>query len=704
MKTHLPRSLLTPAVLGVLWSFNLQLATLRAQGTAFTYQGHLNDGGNPAQGLYDIQAGLFTTNAGGTVFAGPITNTAVTVSNGLFVVRLDYGNVFNGTAYWLQLSVRTNGVGTFTDLTPRQELTPGPYSIFAESANAAGLSGTIPSAAFTGSYTNPVTFNNGSDQFNGNFSGQFFGSLFMGGTFNGTHFGDGSGLSNLNPAQFSGPIPGTFLVNAWKTTGNSGTTPGLNFLGTSDNQPLELRVNGQRALQLLPDNSTNQAPDIVGGSLSNAITGELAGTIISGGAWNTIGPDSPFSTNNPYGDLGAYPSLGASYSTISGGFLNQIQAGATFSTVAGGGLNTIGSGDVQSTIGGGFGNTVATNASWSVIAGGTHHTIGSINGFIGGGWDNLIQTNSGYSAIVGGLFNNIRGASSQAFIGGGQANVIGPDGFGGGGGGSAIGGGYANGIYEFDSFIGGGQQNLIAPYSDHSVIGGGYSNVVSGSFGPAYGVIGGGQGNVIQTNTSYAVIGGGYGNMIQSNALYGVVPGGYNNLAGGSGSFAAGERAQATNSGTFVWSDSAVTNAFNSTGSNQFLIRASGGVGIGTNNPAAALHVVGGGGSSIALRVANGGIAVSGAGIGSATAAFIQLTSAANVGGDSTFINNPLCNGDPHALLFVTHCYNPPNGTTATYFNKSVGVWYTGTQWAIYTEDTSPMLTNIAFNVLVIKP
>src|SRR5579859_6815390 len=103
-----------------------------AQRTAFTYQGQLLINGNPADGLYDIRAGLFTTNTGGTVFAGPITNTAVSVSNGLFTIALDYGNVFDGNTFWLQVAVRTNGSGAFTVLSPRQQLTPAPYAIFAE--------------------------------------------------------------------------------------------------------------------------------------------------------------------------------------------------------------------------------------------------------------------------------------------------------------------------------------------------------------------------------------------------------------------------------------------------------------------------------------------------------------------------------------------------------------------------------------------
>jgi hypothetical protein len=54
--------------------------------------------------------------------------------------------------------------------------------------------------------------------------------------------------------------------------------------------------------------------------------------------------------------------------------------------------------------------------------------------------------------------------------------------------------------------------------------------------------------------------------------------------------FAAGRRAKANHTGAFVWADSTDAD-FASTGANQFLIRASGGVGIGTGNPQAALHV-----------------------------------------------------------------------------------------------------------------
>src|SRR5262249_40794959 len=62
------------------------------------------------------------------------------------------------------------------------------------------------------------------------------------------------------------------------------------------------------------------------------------------------------------------------------------------------------------------------------------------------------------------------------------------------------------------------------------------------------------------------------------------------NTAQGQWSFAAGYRAKANHNGTFVWADSTQAD-FASTGNDQFLIRATGGVGIGINNPAYQLDV-----------------------------------------------------------------------------------------------------------------
>src|SRR5260221_13003605 len=143
MKTRLRLSK-RAALMLVLSTLNAQLSTLLAQGTAFTYQGRLNSSGNPASGTYNLTFSLFNTNTTGVPAAGPVTNNTVNVTNGLFTVLIDFGSgVFTGTNYWLQIGVETNGAGSFSTLTPRQELTPAPYAIFAESVTASGISGTL---------------------------------------------------------------------------------------------------------------------------------------------------------------------------------------------------------------------------------------------------------------------------------------------------------------------------------------------------------------------------------------------------------------------------------------------------------------------------------------------------------------------------------------------------------------------------------
>lgn len=128
-----------------------------AQGTAFTYQGRLNSVGLPANGLFDLQFTIYdsVSNASGLI-AGPITNSAVTVSNGLFVTTLDFGaGVFTGPNLWLEIAVSPSGLGDFTTLTPRQQLTPAPYALFAGSSS--NLSGTLDFTSLSGSAQTAIT-------------------------------------------------------------------------------------------------------------------------------------------------------------------------------------------------------------------------------------------------------------------------------------------------------------------------------------------------------------------------------------------------------------------------------------------------------------------------------------------------------------------------------------------------------------------
>ncbi len=125
---------------------------LRAQGTAFTYQGRLQSGANPANGFYDMTFALYNASSGGAQVGSTLTDPAIGVTNGLFTIILDFGGVFNGSSYWLQIGVRSNGVGSYNPLSPRQELTPTPYAITAENVDglvsASQVTGTLSSSLF----------------------------------------------------------------------------------------------------------------------------------------------------------------------------------------------------------------------------------------------------------------------------------------------------------------------------------------------------------------------------------------------------------------------------------------------------------------------------------------------------------------------------------------------------------------------------
>ena len=115
MQINIQKTCVALALL-TLSTLNSQLTTARAQGTAFTYQGQLVSGGSPASGTYNLQFSLFNVASGGSAIAGPVTNNAVFVTNGLFTVTIDFGNgVWNGETNWLQIGVETNGSGAFTD-------------------------------------------------------------------------------------------------------------------------------------------------------------------------------------------------------------------------------------------------------------------------------------------------------------------------------------------------------------------------------------------------------------------------------------------------------------------------------------------------------------------------------------------------------------------------------------------------------------
>jgi hypothetical protein len=98
-------------------------------GTAFTYQGRLERGGRPANGTLDLQFELYDALTDGAQVGETVTRSVV-VTQGLFVVDLDFGAVFDGAPRYLQIGVRAQGAGVYTSLAPRQWIAPAPYALY----------------------------------------------------------------------------------------------------------------------------------------------------------------------------------------------------------------------------------------------------------------------------------------------------------------------------------------------------------------------------------------------------------------------------------------------------------------------------------------------------------------------------------------------------------------------------------------------
>jgi hypothetical protein len=487
-----------PALLA-LAVLNARVGIARAQGTAFTYQGRLSDGALVANGSYDLKFTLFDASTGGSQVGTDLTNSATAITNGMFNVALNFGaGIFTGSNYWLSISVRTNGTGAFTALSPLEPILPVPYAIYASNSAVAA---TADSVAL----------------------GSVNSSSILDGTITAENIGTGQVVKSLNGlrdavtlaagANISLATNGSTLTVAglagtgggWGLSGNAGTTTGSNYVGTTDNQPLELHANGQRVLRLEPTTVLN-TPNVIGGSSS-----EISSTA----------------------------------ATIGGGYFNLLQANRE-STIAGGWENTIQSGANFSTIGGGGGNT---NASVnSTIAGGVYNQIQSIAGdsFIGGGISNLVQVDSFASTIAGGFQNSAANAytsiggggnntnsGNTGTIAGGAYNVIGISSE------SSIGGGIRNIIKDTSDFstIAGGESNLIDSYELYATISGGLSNYIGTTLAVEGGsvIAGGAFNNVLDANQGFCTISGGYSNSISYDADFAVIGGGNENSIGSGG-------------------------------------------------------------------------------------------------------------------------------------------------------------------------
>ena len=136
------------ALFTIVLAMSLGATTARAQTSSFTYQGRLTDGGAAANGNYDLQFALFDSLSGGAQVGSTQTLNTVAVSNGVFTVSLDFGaNAFNGANRFLEISARPTGAGSFTLLTPRQQITSTPYAVRSASAGNADTATNATNAA-----------------------------------------------------------------------------------------------------------------------------------------------------------------------------------------------------------------------------------------------------------------------------------------------------------------------------------------------------------------------------------------------------------------------------------------------------------------------------------------------------------------------------------------------------------------------------
>jgi len=314
---------------------------------------------------------------------------------------------------------------------------------------------------------------------------------------------------------------------AWLLTGNAGTDPAVNFLGTTDNNPLRIRVNNQQTFQF---NTNFSIQRDAGGNARGQDAVDLqrvrsAATQVASGQYSVIGGGQNNTASNQSATVGGGNSNTASglAATIGGGSSNT--ASGNFATVGGGQQDT--ASGVLATVGGGWLNRATDSAA--TVSGGRNNIASAGYATVGGGRNNAADW---WYATVSGGSNNVA-TGNYCTISGGANNIAGysyaavsDDGieirFGGY---NTIGGGANNTADGWYNTIGGGANNATSHplFVMYATIGGGRNNIVSGS----YATVGGGGGNI--ASDSAATVGGGRENT--ASGAFSAVPGGYSNTA-----------------------------------------------------------------------------------------------------------------------------------------------------------------------------
>lgn len=197
MKPLKPASL----VLAVLLASGI--VPVRAQSTAFTYQGRLREDAVPAVGVFDLRFALYDSPANGNKVGSDVMTNSVPVTNGLFCVLLDFGvNAFTGAQRWLETSLRASGeTGDYIALLPRRALTATPYALYAPNAGTAATASSVPAPNLTGII--PLA----------RLPGEVVTNNEAGLTLSGTFTGTGAGLTDVD-ADFLDGQHGVFYQDA----------------------------------------------------------------------------------------------------------------------------------------------------------------------------------------------------------------------------------------------------------------------------------------------------------------------------------------------------------------------------------------------------------------------------------------------------------------------------------------------------------
>jgi len=454
-------------------------------------------------------------------------------------------------------------------------------------------------------------------------------STFLAGTVTATKFlGDGSGLTGIAALGASNTFSGLETFTAAPSGGGVGqgslyinpaaASAGQTLLGAAVNNVQQMRLDSGGNLTLagtlrLPNTNGAGTAGVVslGGTrflhnfgTNNAFLGAGAGNTSMTGNFNSafgfdaLNANTTGNGNAAFGfDALLFNTTGSSNAAFGGNALFNNTTGASNAAFGAGALFVNATGTNNAAFGlnalanltSGDSNTaIGTNAGVNLTTGSNNIYLGSLGPASAGSESNTIRIGSnGITVQQNGTSPNIL----NGFNGNTVGSAVGATVSGGG-----VSGAINSGTGAW-STVSGGEGNTAS--GGIATVSGGYANT-AGAF---YASVGGGAQNI--ASGELATVSGGSQNTASGFAA--MVSGGENNTAAGLNSFAAGSFANAMHNGTFVWADNSSQAGFASTAANQFLIRASGGVGISTTSPSHQLEVLDAGNTGLRVQTNTAG-------------------------------------------------------------------------------------------------